>query len=182
MYKSTSGVMVAFSAIALSIAATGCAPAEPNAEVYSFSNTEECMESGSFSRSECEAQIQEAIAKHNVIAPQFASIEECEKEYGKNSCSPPQSQAQDSGYFVPMMMGFMMARMMDGSGLSSGATQPLYQNSSQRGTNNFTTANGRAMSKGMTTANTRTVRAPTRATNVSRGGMGSSARGTSGGG
>lgn len=178
MRKTSSGLMLAFSAVAVSLALTGCG--EPDMEAYSFKSVDECVAGGVFTEAHCKETMQAAIQKNQQVAPRFESIQDCEKEYGENACSQPPKQAGSgaSDVFVPAMMGFMMGRMMDGGGIANNATQPLYQSRSDARSNRFSTATGKQVNSGRTLARSRTLAAPTKAVRVSRGGMGVSARGS----
>lgn len=96
----------------------------------------------------CRTALADARAQHVQTAPRFATREECEAQFGKSNCgtseevlrfgdettqtatAPTQPQAQSSGSsFMPLMMGYMLGRMMGGGSAAAGpwAAQPLYR-------------------------------------------------------
>lgn len=60
-------------------------------------------------------------------APRFSRKEECEKEFGAGNCETPQAASTASsggtGFFMPMMMGYMLGNMMGGNRFNA----PVYR-------------------------------------------------------
>ncbi len=117
-----------------SVALTACSDPKVDSEIYS--SVQQCIDQSPMSDAECKANFAKAQKSHEKVAPKFKNQAECEAEFGKERCEPSRSYAQSNGssFFMPMMMGYMMSRMMSGGGMGS---QPLY-----RGKNdpNFRTA------------------------------------------
>lgn len=117
-------------------------------EVVVFNNPNECASMVStMSAEQCIADYQAAKALHPQVAPKYANKSECETDFGAGQCetAPPQTTGS-SGFFMPMMMGYMAGQMLSrqGGGQATGAaagaarngvnTQPLYKSSDDRGT------------------------------------------------
>lgn len=85
-----------------------------------FSGVEQCaMETGD--RRQCEIDFAAAEQAHAETAPKFEQQASCEEQYGVGNCVPAGQQAgMGGGFFMPMMMGYMMGRMF------SGVSQPVY--------------------------------------------------------
>ncbi len=93
-----------------------------------YTSQSDCLNAG-VDAGICAAQFGEAYRAHAAAAPRFESKEDCERDFGAGKCeaAAPQGSTATSGsgsYFMPMMMGFMVARMMQGTQPYS--TQPLY--------------------------------------------------------
>lgn len=158
-----------------------CDPNKPSTEqsvgeqdVKIYSSTEACAADAD--PATCEAARTQALAEHREKAPRYASAEQCRTE--NKECEEVRTSSGGS-YFMPMMMGFMMGRMLGGGGYGFGS-RPVYTDSQ-----GYANTTGRRLgvptipsSGGMTT-----VRAPvtaggdigTRTATVSRGGFGGTA-------
>lgn len=123
----------------------------------------------------CEAARNQAITEHREKAPRYANAEQCRTE--NKECEEVRTSSGGS-YFMPMMMGFMMGRMLGGGGYGFGS-RPVYTDS--QGYAN-TTDRRLGMPATPSAGGTTMVRAPvtaggdigTRTATVSRGGFGSS--------
>lgn len=114
-------------------------------------------------------------------APRFGQKQQCEQEFGAGNCESRQ-EAGGGSFFMPLMMGYMMGNMLGGNRFS----QPVY-----RGPANTAVMpnGGRLLNVGRFDgpgglSNRAAFRPAAQATEVSRGGFGSTARnysGTSGG-
>ena len=135
-----------------------------------YRTVEECTASGAGTASECEA----AYAAAAKDAPQFASQQECEQNWGEGQCEQ-RKEANGTSVFMPMMMGFLLGRMLSGGGRASPAG--LFG-----GNGNPRTATGNVPNRPMATpaqpANTNADNTRT----VSRGGFGASSSNRSYGG
>lgn len=121
-----------------------CDQQDPLAKAGFVADERECAKAAD--ADSCRQMLMDARAEHMKSAPAFASKEACEQEFGAANCEPQtkvaaaggetqppgsggtsgggQSMFGDgTGLFVPMMMGFMMGRMMGGG---YGA-QPVYR-------------------------------------------------------
>lgn len=82
-----------------------------------------------FDAQSCTTAYQAAKDEHVKTAPKFTTKEECEAA-GWAACdiapqTPATIQAGGGGMFMPLMMGYMMGRMMGGGGMMG---QPVYGN------------------------------------------------------
>ncbi len=119
---------------------------EPEVDTSIYSSIGDCVGSG-VDEAVCKARFGEALDAYIKTAPRFVTKEDCEKDFGAGACgSAPAfahvaassqtatapvevtqpAQQQQAGttttsYFMPMMMGFMMGRMMQGSTMAPGA-------------------------------------------------------------
>ena len=180
----------------------GCG--EKPVEVQVFNTPDECAAYYN-PPAECKAAFAEAQALHPQVAPRYASKQECETDFGSGQCesapvlaanntpatnngeqSQPQSQ-QSSGFFMPMMMGFMAGQMLNRSGMAGApqqqptaanrspvANQPLYKSRDDRGTFRTATNTAVATQPGVTSIKPSAVQ-PKPATMARRGGFGAQA-------
>jgi uncharacterized protein YgiB involved in biofilm formation len=143
----------------------GCG--EKPVEVQVFNTPDECAAYYN-PPAQCQAAFAEAKALHPQVAPRYASKQECETDFGSGQCETapviaanstepvPQQSQQSSGFFMPMMMGFMAGQMLNRGGLAPSApqantasarspvpTQPLYKSRDDRST--FRTATNTAV-------------------------------------
>lgn len=132
-----------------------------------FRSVEECTASGAATASECEA----AYAAAAKDAPKFTSQQECEQNWGEGQCEQ-RKEANGSSVFMPMMMGFLLGRMLTGGGRAAPAGL-FGNNGSPR------TATGNMPNRPMTTPAQGNTRADTRT--VTRGGFGASSSRSYGG-
>ena len=110
-------------------------------------------------------------------APQYASREECAKDYPAEQCTPQQTQAGHS-FVGPMMMGFFMSQMLNGSRAGAVAAQPAFKDNANGWAKPAATPGG---SGGLNTASrigagkaglAPVSAEPNRAVTASRGGFG----------
>lgn len=126
-------------ALSSALMLSACNDEAPNVPTNgTFSSKEEC--SIAYSMEVCEKAEKEALATHEKNAPRFSRLEECVAEYGKDMCRPSTgSSGGDGGFFVPMMMGYMLGSMNStpaplyyGPASShSGNSAPVYSSSSK---------------------------------------------------
>jgi len=88
-----------------------------------YSSVEACVSSGE-PAAECQTAFDDARKQAAENAPRFASQEDCEASWGAGQCEQG-SNSNGTSFFMPMLAGFMMARMMGGG--QGAATQPLYR-------------------------------------------------------
>ncbi|MBZ9613366.1 DUF1190 domain-containing protein [Rheinheimera maricola] len=187
---------------AASMILAGCG--EKPVEVQVFNSPDECAAYYN-PPAECKAAFAEAAALHPQVAPRYASKQECETDFGSGQCetapvlaanntvaanggeqSQPQSQ-QSSGFFMPMMMGFMAGQMLNRGGMAGAAqqqptaanrspvaNQPLYKSRDDRSTFRTATNTAVATQPGATSIKPSAVQ-PKPATMARRGGFGAQA-------
>ncbi|MGI5310519.1 DUF1190 domain-containing protein [Rheinheimera sp. WS51] len=122
---------------------TGCG--EEPVEVQVYNTPDECAAYYN-PPAQCQAAFAEAKALHPKVAPRYSNKRECETDFGAGQCeaapvianvennatqSEPQAQSQQSsGFFMPMMMGFMAGQMLNRGGLAGQAPQAASKNAS----------------------------------------------------
>lgn len=150
----------------------------PKTEVAAFATVDECKASGAFAQVTCEEAAQKAAGADGKAAPRFESKDLCEDQFGGGQCLTRNEGGQS--FFVPLLTGFMIGRMLNGGGYSY---NPLYRNSRDR---NWYTPSGAWLTSGgyggrgygyqvgsrAVTAPITTQRVQTRSSVVSRGGFG----------
>lgn len=149
---------------------------EDKVETVVVSDPAACAALGEFSAQECEQGFAEAKAQNDATAPRYDAMAVCEEEHGAGNCQPEVTSGGGS-VFMPILMGYMMGRMMGGFG-----AKPLYPTAS----GSAATADGRTQfnrMNGVGTASrasyqpaptTKNLAPMTRATVQSTGGFGSS--------
>lgn len=132
-------------------ALAGCGEEDPLKTSQLFKNELEC--SAVRPADECKQAFASAKAEHMRTAPAFASREACEQKFGASNCQPGEGQApaqvaqQQSqgggGFFVPMMIGYMMGNMLGGSQAALAGNQTSATNQAPaQGKAGATTASG----------------------------------------
>ena len=175
----------------------GCG--EKPVEVQVFNTPDECAAYYN-PPAECQAAFAEAKALHPQVAPRYNSKQECEADFGNGQCETApvlaantteqtnsQSQ-QSSGFFMPMMMGFLAGQMLNRGGMAPGTapqqtanatrspvpTQPLYKSRDDRSTFRTATNTAVASQPGLTSIKPSAVQ-PKPAAMARRGGFGAQA-------
>ncbi|MGU3414580.1 DUF1190 family protein [Enterobacteriaceae bacterium C23F] len=177
--------------VALAITAVfmlaGCEKTDETVSMYQ--NADDCSSANPGKSAECTASYNNALKEAERTAPKYASREDCVAEFGEGQCQQTpaqagmapenQAQAQQSGgsFWMPLMAGYMMGRMMSG-GMQQ---QPLFssKNPASPAYGQYTDAGGKsygAAQSGRTMNVPKTAMAPKPATTstVTRGGFGES--------
>jgi uncharacterized protein YgiB involved in biofilm formation len=161
MKKSRAIRLVLLGSTGLTLAA--CTQKPPSDATF-FSKVEDCIPVKG------EAACRESFAKSEASwatdAPRFTQKEKCEEEFGAGNCETREPHARTGGFFMPMMMGYMM-----GSRFNS----PVY-----RGPNNsaLVQTGGKLFNAGTFAGDGRTAAFQRgQFTPVHRGGFGSTAAG-----
>lgn len=96
------------------LALSGCGQEDmTTTEARLFNGLEACR--AEFDPGQCETAFQEAGKAHAQTAPRFTSQADCEQQMGEGACQQQQvvqSNGSTGSFFMPMLMGFMMSRMM----------------------------------------------------------------------
>mgnify|MGYP002714818131 CR=1 FL=1 len=142
-----------------------------------FETVDQCA--AYYNPEQCKADLAQATALHTQVAPKYTSQQACEADFGAGQCeTPPATQAQSGGgFFMPMMMGFLMGQMMNGGNKLKQPVQPqpLYKSRDDQGT--FRTANNTPVAKSTGSTYLRPSSVQTRPAGlVSRGGFGAQAQ------
>ena len=174
MRKNWQPITVALTGFAL----TACGSNEQEAVIYQ--NLDECTTSNPENSQACESAYEHALQESSRTAPKYRSQNECEAEFGYNACVQP----QNSGFFMPMMTGFMFGQMMNNNYYS----QPMYRSTYPGSSfyNRWASADGRDYGRNARVRVNRDQMKPKATVNrtISRGGFGStvSAKSSWGGG
>lgn len=153
-----------------------------------FTSVEACTEQ-TMNPSMCRQAFDGAQAQADAVAPRYASVAECEAEFGEGQCATRQ-QAGGGSFVGPMMAGFFLSQMMNGRGgamAPGGAAAPAAGATSGARTAPAFLSNQSGWLRpqagpGGATALARTDLQPDRAPTVRRGGFGRSGAGRSAGG
>jgi len=132
--------------LAIGIAVTALASCSSQEEVSVVSTPEECVATTGLTLVECQAAYQKAQAEAARTGPKYTSNSQCESEFGGGQCI----RSGSGGFFMPMMTGFMIGRMMSGSSSYRGSTyNPVYRYSGRSSSmnNRIMTADGTVIGK-----------------------------------
>lgn len=118
-------------------AVSGCNEEQPQ-EMHVFKDVDDCVNSKMLTADQCKAAFEQAVKENENASPKYNSRQLCEQEFGVGQCQPRTTQSGD--VFMPMMAGFMAARIIDSiddnnrdryyGGYGSVTPQPLYRSSS----------------------------------------------------
>lgn len=86
----------------------------PPTEVSAFKTVDECVASGAFAKVTCENAQKEAATTDGKAAPRFENKNLCEDQFGSGQCLARNDGGQS--FFVSLLTGFMIGRLLDGSG------------------------------------------------------------------
>ncbi|MBC8944156.1 MULTISPECIES: DUF1190 family protein [Xenorhabdus] len=161
---------------------------EQNDETVSlYTNADECSKANPSQSEQCTIAYNNALKEAEKTAPKYATREDCVAEFGEQQCTQApaqagvgnQAQAQSSSgsFWMPLMAGYMMGRLMGGN---SAPSQPLFSSKSASSPANgkFVDATGKsygpATAGGRTMSVPKTAMAPKPATTstITRGGFG----------
>lgn len=178
---------VAFAVSAVFMLA-GCEKSDETVSLYQ--NADDCSSANPGKSAECTAAYNDALKEAERTAPKYATREDCVAEFGEGQCqqapaqagTSPENQAQahsGGGFWMPLMAGYMMGRLMGGG--AGFAQQPLFssRNPASPAYGQYTDASGKgygAAQPGRTMTVPKTAMAPKPATTttVTRGGFGES--------
>ena len=163
---------------------TACS-SEPEVQVSEglYTSVEACSEATG-DPSSCRAAFAAAQAQSADSAPQYASKEECAKDYEADQCVEQRTTAGTS-FIGPMMMGFFMGQMLNGAGRGQVAQAPQSAPAYKDNKQGWAKPAAPASTGGLNTASrigtgkaglAPTGLQPNAAPTVSRGGFGSTAR------
>jgi uncharacterized protein YgiB involved in biofilm formation len=166
---------------------------EQNDETVSlYTNADECSKANPSNSEQCTIAYNNALKEAAKTAPKYATREDCIAEFGEKQCTQTpaqagvgssvntegQAQAQNSSgsFWMPLMAGYMMGRLMGGSAAPS---QPLFssQSASSPANGKFVDSTGKSYGPatgGRTLSVPKTAMAPKPATTttITRGGFG----------
>ncbi|KAA8999275.1 DUF1190 family protein [Affinibrenneria salicis] len=161
----------------------GC---EKNDETVSlYQNADDCSRANPSMSEQCAVAYNNALKEAEKTAPKYASKEDCVAEFGEGQCTQAPAQAgmaansqHSGGFWMPLMAGYMMGRMMNGGGF---APQPLFTSTSSASPANgkFVDASGRSYGnttsvRTLSVSKTALAPKPATTTTITRGGFGES--------
>ncbi|WP_275554221.1 DUF1190 family protein [Mixta sp. Marseille-Q2659] len=160
----------------------GCEQADETVSLYQ--NADDCTKANPGQSEQCTTAYNNALKEAEKTAPKYATREDCVAEFGEAQCQQAPAQAgtnaeahQSGSFWMPLMAGYMMGRMMGGG--AGFASQPLFSSKNPASPMNgkFVDATGRnygAATPGRTMTVPKTALAPKPATTrtVTRGGFG----------
>lgn len=183
-------------AIAVSAVFMLSACEESDETVSLYTNAQDCSQANPSQAEQCTVAYNNALQEAAKTAPKYATQADCIAEFGESMCTQAPAQASFSGtgtsegeqtaqaqsssgsMWMPLMMGYMMGRMIGGGA----ASQPLFssKNPASPANGKFVDASGK--SYGSATAGGRTMSVPKTAmapkppttSTVTRGGFGDS--------
>lgn len=174
----------------------GCSTEDP-VETAVYQNADECAAYYN-PPAECQAEFAKAQQLHAQVAPKYQSQADCEADFGVGQCEAPAAtlaqnnststatdpaapaqQQASSGFFMPMMMGFLAGQMLNRSGQAAAKqpvpTQPLYKSRDDASTYRTATNQPVARQSGPVSVLPSKMQ-PTPGTMVRRGGFGAQAQ------
>lgn len=122
--KRSTAILLGATGIVLVGAWLGRTPkTDPDAEASIFTSVAECINSGTLTRETCEAEFAAARETHQSTAPRFTTQGSCEGQYGQGSCQP--ATIAGTSYFIPAMMGAMIASQLANQRRAQALLPPL---------------------------------------------------------
>src|SRR6476620_11484189 len=100
------------------VAISACSPSQ---EALVYQTVDECTSAGVLSPSECRDAQAAAQATAQADPPKYTRRADCVADFGEQQCA---TTPHSSGFFMPMMTGFLIARALDGRNTPP---QPLYR-------------------------------------------------------
>jgi uncharacterized protein YgiB involved in biofilm formation len=150
----------------------GC---EEEREAFVYESVQACVSAAQIPAEVCEQDYQKALNAHDATAPRYRSASDCETDFGSGQCYA----SGYSGNFIPLMTGYMIASLVQGSGNwqrlpNAHTSQPLYRT---RDSGSWRTANNYKVSdrSGPVSVPASSAQPATRAVTMSRSGFGSTA-------
>lgn len=104
--------------IAASLLLVGCGEEKEVANIYT--TLDDCISDNPNAVSQCTTAYESALEEAKRTGPKFASMRDCEYDFGANQCQRVQSGS--SSFFMPFMAGYMLSSLMSPNYYS----QPLF--------------------------------------------------------
>ncbi|GAA5097093.1 DUF1190 domain-containing protein [Wohlfahrtiimonas larvae] len=177
-------LLVAFGVVA-------CGGNDDTEQLTIYADAQDCISNNPNMIAECTSVYESAVKEAIETAPKYATLEECTADFGAENCQSVQQtgnavtdagqavqqQASSGGFFMPLLAGYMMGKMMSGMSGNNVASKPVYSPKDATGRpTNFYDSSGK--SYGAAQAGGRTVSVPKSdikskpAGTVQRGGFG----------
>ncbi|WP_092875432.1 DUF1190 family protein [Izhakiella capsodis] len=164
--------------VALAVSAVfmlaGCEQSDQTVSMYQ--NVDDCTKANPGQSEQCKISHDNALKEAEKTAPKYATREECIAEFGEGQCQQTaQASAGGGSFWMPLMAGYMMGRMMGGGF----AQQPLFtsRNPASPANGKFVDASGRNYGSATSGRNISVPKSalapkPATTTTVTRGGFG----------
>lgn len=126
-------------AVATVFMLAGCEKSDETVSLYQ--NADDCSAANPGKSAECTTAYNNALKEAERTAPKYATREDCVAEFGEGQCQQapaqagmaPENQAQaqqsSGSFWMPLMAGYMMGRLMGGG--AGFAQQPLFSSKTQ---------------------------------------------------
>lgn len=117
--------------LALAVGATfilaGCEKADETVSLYQ--NADDCTRANPSMKEQCNTTYNNALQEAQKTAPKYATREECVAAFGESQCTQSTTTAnasshQQGSFWMPLMAGFMMGKLMGGNNYSQ---QPIFR-------------------------------------------------------
>lgn len=114
--KRSKRVVLTTLSVAGAAATAGCAWGTDETDAFPYASVAECQSANEVPDAECQTAWNEAQANHEQAAPRFDSQRLCEEQFGGGQCEQRFANSGTGGnYFMPLLTGFMIGRMLDGN-------------------------------------------------------------------
>ena len=166
-------------AVGAVFALAGCEKSDENVTLYQ--NSDDCSRANPSMSEQCTTAYNNARKEAEKTAPKYSSRADCVAEFGEDQCTQVPAQAgmaaesSSGSFWMPLMAGYMMGRMM-GGGYSQ---QPLFTSRAPNSPANgkFVDASGRNYGpatggRSMNVPKTAMAPKPATSATVTRGGFG----------
>jgi uncharacterized protein YgiB involved in biofilm formation len=121
MKRSRTAALVLMSAAPLLL--TACTEETTREGLYT--SIDDCAEQiGDLSA--CQDAFEKARKEAELTAPRYASFDECVAEHGTNACTA-RRDSSGHGYFMPLMMGYLVAQMFRGDKAAGVRGSPAFR-------------------------------------------------------
>ena len=157
---------------------------DPQIEAQVYRDIKGCIDAGQLSEEECVDLHKAALAEHLRSGPKYRTKEECYADFGYEQCEQPQQQVSggSGGIWMPVLMGFLASRALDGITGGRRGSAPLYRSSDDpntlRTSRNYPVGSNYQTRTRLPDWATKPTRSRTRT--LSRGGFGSRSSGWGG--
>lgn len=161
--------------LAIAVAAASISGCTSREEVKVVGSVSECTQTTTLNESQCEQAFRDALVEAEKTSPKYSTERTCESEFGSGGC-----RQTTGGFFMPMMAGFMVGQMLNGSGNYYGHN-PVFRYSRPYSSwdNKYMTSDGTVVGRpgkgSYKVPKSATKPKPKVVKTVSRGGFGSSA-------
>jgi len=134
-------------AVPLALAACDQPSLEQRESKLLYQSLQQCVSEGKVSVDVCEKAYADAVQAHFRTAPRFATMAECEAQFGYEQCHPVTTS--NGSWFMPALAGFMIGRALAphydyydrrgygwggyGSGNGDLRGEPIYRSRGDRG-------------------------------------------------